>query len=118
MQKTALKSTLTPQKPTKIKFSSFLENSKEYEYNPAPKVNMDEFPEYKQKEEFSKIPFDENVRHRLPEIENHLMNQFYYGYKPEKEAQSSYVAVNHMGTTYHLFNAQRVPVGRMAVLIS
>ena len=23
-----------------------------------------------------------------------------------------------MGTTYHLFNAQRVPVGRMAVLIS
>ena len=28
------------------------------------------------------------------------------------------MAVNHKGTTYHLFNAARVPVGRMAVLIS
>jgi large subunit ribosomal protein L13 len=82
-----------------------LENAKTYEYHPNFKVNLDDFPEYKQKEEFSKIPFDPNIRHRLPEIPNHLMNKFWYGVEPEKEAQSSYVVVNHQGTTYHLFNA-------------
>ena len=89
----------------KIKFSSFLESAKTYEYHPNFKVNLDDFPEYQQKEEFSKIPFDPNIRHRLPEIPNHLMNKFWYGVEPEKEAQSSYVVVNHQGTTYHLFNA-------------
>jgi len=28
------------------------------------------------------------------------------------------VAVNHKGTTYHLFNAKRMPIGRIAVLAS
>lgn len=40
------------------------------------------------------------------------------GYEPDVEPQSQYVAVNHNGITYHLFNAARMPVGRMAVLIS
>lgn len=37
---------------------------------------------------------------------------------PEPEAQSCYAAVNHKGKTYHLFNAKRMPVGRIAVMIS
>jgi hypothetical protein len=110
--------TLQTQEKQKIKFSSFLGKEKEYEYLPKFKVDMSLLPEYQQKEEFSKIPFDPNVRHRLPEVPNHMMYRFFYGMEPEKEAMSSYVAVNHKGTTYHLFNASRVPIGRMAVLIS
>jgi large subunit ribosomal protein L13 len=41
-----------------------------------------------------------------------------YSHEPLKEAESCYVAVNHKGTTYHLFNAKTFPLGRMAVLIS
>ena len=79
---------------------------------------MEKFPEYQPKEEFTKIPFDENIRHNLPTIPNHVMYRFMYGFEPESEPQSQYVAVNHQGTTYHLFNAQRMPIGRIAVLVS
>ena len=65
-----------------------------------------------------RIPFDENVRHNIPVMPNHLQYRFLYGMTPDVEAQSQYVAVNHKGTTYHLFNAKRMPIGRMAVLIS
>ena len=56
----------------KIKFSSFMEKEKVYDYSPNFKIDRKDFPEYKQKEEFSKIKFDENIRHRLPELENHI----------------------------------------------
>jgi len=46
------------------------------------------------------------------------MHNFYTGRKEQFPAQSCYVAVNHNGKTYHLFNAKRMPVGRMAVQIS
>jgi len=46
---------------------------------------MDKFPEYTPKPEFTRIPFDENVRHRLPKIPNHLMYRFMFGYEPEAE---------------------------------
>ena len=49
---------------------------------------------------------------------NHLQYRFMYGHIPIKEPQSCYVAVNHKGVTYHLFIAKRMPLGRMAVLIS
>ena len=41
-----------------------------------------------------------------------------YGMEPQGDPQSAYVAVNYKGRTYHLFNAKRMPVGRMSVLIS
>ena len=56
---------------------------------------MEKFPEYQPKEEFTKIPFDENIRHNLPTIPNHVMYRFMYGFEPESEPQSQYVAVNH-----------------------
>jgi len=61
---------------------------------------------------------DENIRTRLTEMPGHLMHNFYTGRKEEFPAQSCYVAVMHNGKTYHLFNAKRMPVGRMAVQIS
>jgi large subunit ribosomal protein L13 len=54
----------------------------------------------------------------MPSIPNHLTYRFLYGHMPQQEAMSQYVAVNNKGVTYHLFNAKRMPVGRMAVLIS
>ena len=40
------------------------------------------------------------------------------GFQPVKAPQSCYVAVNHKGKTFHLFNAARYPLGRMARQIS
>jgi len=106
--------------PKKVKFSAMMKNEKEYEYDRdrTAEKSMDQFPEYKQKEGMDRIPFDPNIRHRLPEVPNHLMYQFMKGHAPIREPESQYVAVNHQGTTYHLFNAARMPVGRMAVIIS
>lgn len=40
------------------------------------------------------------------------------GRSPEVEPQSIYCAVSHKGHTYHLFNAKRMPIGRMATMIA
>jgi len=36
------------------------------------------------------------------------------GVLPDKTPESAYVAINHKGETWHLFNAARIPLGRMA----
>ena len=41
-----------------------------------------------------------------------------YGIVPKKEPTSAYVAINHRGETWHLFNAEKMPLGRMAEMIS
>jgi len=78
---------MSVKEPKKVKFSSFMENEKEYVYQPdrTAEKSMDKFPEYSPKPEFTRIPFDENVRHRLPKIPNHLMYRFMFGYEPEAE---------------------------------
>jgi hypothetical protein len=79
-------STIKVVEPKKVKFSSFMEKEKEYTYQPdrAPeRADFDKkFPGYEPKEEFRKIPFDPNVRHRLPEMPNDLMYGFMNGYRP------------------------------------
>ena len=64
-----------------------------------------EFKPLEQKEEFTKMQFEPDVRLRLPEMPNHLAWRFFEGYEPEVDPQSIYVAVNHQNITYHLFNA-------------
>lgn len=80
--------------------------------------SLKEFQPFEPKEEFTRVAFDPNVRHRLHEIPNHLTYRYLYGHMPQQEAMSQYVAVNSKGKTYHLFNAKRMPVGRMAVMIA
>ena len=70
------------------------------------------------KEEYNKIPFDPNVRHRIDPIDNTLIYRALRGIEPEYEPQSNYVSVTHKGKTWHLFNAARFPLGRMAEMIS
>lgn len=52
------------------------------------------------------------------EMPNHLLYRYMYGIKPRKEPESAYLAVNHKGETWHLFNAEKIPLGRMASMIS
>jgi large subunit ribosomal protein L13 len=49
---------------------------------------------------------------------NHLMERYIYGVKPKGEPMSAYVAVHNKGETWHLFNAEKMPLGRMAEMIA
>ena len=69
----------------KQKFSSF-GKSEEYTVEAdrmVPFENMSEFEPFVPKEEFSKIPFDPNIRHRLPTIPNHLVEKAFASHLPE-----------------------------------
>lgn len=110
--------------PKKVKFSSFQENEgKDYpveadkmEYVKNRIVNEPFIP--KKEVTHEGFPFDPSIRLRLPKMPLHEHYNAMQGYQPEVEPQSCYVAVHHNGHTYHLFNAKRMPVGRMAVLIA
>lgn len=52
------------------------------------------------------------------EMPNHLTYRYLYGMAPQKNVQSAYVAINRRGETWHLFNAERMPLGRMATMIA
>jgi len=54
----------------------------------------------------------------MENMPNSLIYRAIDGKMPDKEAQSCYVAVPHNGKVYHLFNAARYPLGRMAEKIS
>ena len=70
------------------------------------------------KEEFTRLPFDPNVRQRFDDMDNTLIWRSMVGLEPDYEPQSNYVAIKHNGKTWHLFNAARFPLGRMAEMIS
>ena len=85
---------LKPQKKTK--FSSFGEE-KEYSLDADNKIQLDslkQFKPFEPKEEFTRVAFDPNVRHRMQSIPNHLTYRYLYGHMPQQEAMSQYVAVN------------------------
>lgn len=111
-----------PQK--KMKFSAFRQGAgKEYPLTSDRSKYFESDPEifspFVPKEEYSKLPFDENIRPRLPELPSHdLTKRAIHGYAEPGEPQSCYVAVNHKGKTYHLFNAKRMPLGRIAAACS
>ena len=60
------------------------------------------------------MKFDPNVRMEVDNIENHLTYRYFDGILPEREPESAYVAIHHKGEVWHLFNAARMPLGRMA----
>jgi hypothetical protein len=74
--------------------------------------------DWEPKEEFTRLKFDPNVRHRLPEMPKDLAYRSLYHMPPQRKAQSAYVAINRKGETWHLFNAERISLGRMATMIA
>jgi len=45
------------------------------------------------KPEYSRLQFDPNVRHRMPEISNDTLYRMVGNYVPQKDPQSCYVAI-------------------------
>jgi large subunit ribosomal protein L13 len=112
--------TYQPPKSEIKKFSSFLSEEKEYKTSRdrSEYFNIDKLPKFEAKEEYTKVEFDPNIRLRLPKMPYELAYQFLYNEKPKLDPQSTYVAVHHNGKTWHLFNAARYPIGRIAALAS
>ena len=54
----------------------------------------------------------------MDKVPNHLIWRLMHQHVPQNEPQSQYVAVNKNGRTYHLFNAKRMPIGRIALIVS
>ena len=73
---------------------------------------------FQPKPEFTQLKFDPNIRHNTMQMPNHLLYRYMYGIIPNKEPESAYVAVHHKGETWHLFNAEKMPLGRMAQMIA
>lgn len=111
------KSTLSTPKEAELKFSAFLKSDKTYK---LPKDNkpMMQTERFQPKPEYTQLKFDPNVRHTVMEMPNHLLYRYMQGVKPKKEPESAYVAVHHRGQTWHLFNAEKIPLGRMAEMIA
>lgn len=114
----------TPREFKKMKFSSLSKDGKKKEFAITPDFDLKKNAAYAQvepyapKEEIMRQPFDENSRLNLPGIDNALIYRALYGMEPQKDPQSCYVVVHHKGMTYHLFNAKRMPIGRIAVVCS
>lgn len=70
------------------------------------------------KAEFTKNTFDPNLRQIPPEIPNKLMYRYLNTFIPKGDPLSAYVAVTHKNEVWHLFNAAKIPLGRMAQMIS
>ena len=81
-------------------------------------VQANKTEEFVPKKEYTRIPFDPNIRHRIDDIDNKLIWRSLVGIEPDYEPQSNYVAIKHKGKTWHLFNAARFPLGRMAQMIA
>jgi large subunit ribosomal protein L13 len=108
---------LSTPKQDDLKFSAFLRNEKTYAvpYVEKPTVAAERFTP---KPEFTTMTFDPNIRHRPMKMPNHLLYRYMYGIVPKKGPESAYVAVHNKGETWHLFNAEKMPLGRMAEMIS
>jgi len=54
----------------------------------------------------------------MDHLDNTLMYRALIGAEPDVDPQSMYCAVQYEGKTWHLFNAKRMPLGRIARLAS
>lgn len=62
--------------------------------------------------------FDPNIRQRPMEMPNHLMYRAMLGIVPKGEPESAYVSIIHNGERWHLFNAEKISLGRMGAMIA
>ena len=100
-----------------FKSKSFLAKERDYSVDTLKHIkNPGKFEQIKPKEEYTKPKFDPNIRERPMEIPNHLLYRYMEGIIPQTDPQSAYVAVYHEGQTWHLFNAERISLGRLAVM--
>jgi hypothetical protein len=109
-----------PRDERNMKFSAFAKKQRDYtpEDRVQAMINASSQERFQPKEEFTRLKFDPNVRHRLPEMDNTIVYRAMQGFEPDYEPQSNYVAIKRNGKTWHLFNGARFPLGRMAQMIA
>lgn len=66
------------------------------------------------KPETERMAFDPNIRHNMDEISNDLIHRAINVLPPRQIPQSCYLSIMHKGQRFHLFDASRIPLGRMA----
>jgi len=93
----ALESPSDPsKKEVRLKFSAFARKEKDYSVDNIEQTRkkLNGLAEqFEPKQEYSRIEFDPNIRHRIDEFPNSLIYRSLVGRVPEKEPQSMYCAV-------------------------
>lgn len=102
-----------------MKFSAFARKEKDYSVDKKEIINkrnvLVDTP-FVPKPEYSRIDFDPNIRHRMDSMDNTIIYRSLKFKEPYVDPQSTYCAVQFEGKTWHLFNAARMPLGRIAQL--
>ena len=103
----------------RLQFSAFARKERDYSIDidaeNKKKTSFMDAP-FVPKPEYTTIKFDPNIRHRMDTMDNTLIYRALKGLEPDVEPQSMYCAVQYEGRTWHLFNAKRMPLGRIAEL--
>ena len=85
-----------PQPEKRLKFSAFARKPRDYniDENAEIRKKMAEMAEeFQPKPEYTRIEFNENVRHRMDEIDNTMTYRAMRQVEPEKDIESVYCAV-------------------------
>ena len=86
-----------PRAIKELRFSAFNKEGKERDYNVRDewkkRVALTKPQPFVPKPEYSRLQFDPNVRHRMPEISNDTLYRMVGNYVPQKDPQSCYVAI-------------------------
>jgi hypothetical protein len=114
----AIRTFSTWQDKKNLKFDAFNKEGslpKDYSVKDEWKLKMNKMAEpFVPKPEFDHTPFDPNTRHNMEDVSNDLIYKALDIVAPKLDPQSCYVSIQHKGKTYHLFDASRIPLGRMA----
>ena len=101
----------------RLKFSAFARKERDYNIEDQVAKKMVGLAEdFVPKPEFTRFDFDPNIRHRMDDFDNKMIYRSLKYKEPDLDPQSMYVAVQYEGKTWHLFNAARMPLGRIATL--
>ena len=114
----AIRNFSTWQDKKNFKFDAFSREGaepKDYSVKDEWKLKMNKMAEpFVPKKEYDHTPFDVNTRHNMDDVSNDLIYRALDIVPPKLDPQSCYVSIRHKGRTYHLFDASRFPLGRMA----
>ena len=100
-----------------MKFSAFARKPRDYSVDEAEELKKRmaiKAEPFQPKKEYSRIEFDPNIRHRMDNMDNTMIYRALEYKEPHALPESMYCAVQYEGKTWHLFNAGRMPLGRIA----
>lgn len=101
----------------KLTSKEFMIQNRKYKYpDRSIRDPMENEPRYIPPEHTYKPTNDENTRMPFPKVDAvNFLKVFGVHYENFIKPQSSYFRVNHNNTVYHVFDAKRMPLGRLAI---